>query len=106
MLKIFIDGEEITAKSPKAKIWREYEKFDNERMELLENLDSNVGMWLEAHAEIIAKVFNDDRITAESILDNVNIDDIVPLYKDCYWYLVGLISSKLKKLPNAPTPTE
>ena len=100
-LEIKIGKEIIKAKSPKASVWREFEKFDSERANLINECEAKMGEWIYCHAEIIAKVFANEKVTADTIMDNVAVEDIVPLYRDCYAYLVSLISAKLKQIPNA-----
>lgn len=97
-MEIVINGKNHTASKPKAKIWREIMKFDEERTQL-PNAE-----FIDKHAEIIASVFPD--VTAVMIIDNVDIDEIVPLYYEVFKWICGLLNSKLRKLPNAQTPAE
>lgn len=97
-MDITINDKTYTATTPKAKIWREIMKFDEERT-TLPNAD-----FIDAHAIMIAKAFPD--LTSEEIIEQVDIDDIVPMYFDVFKWICGLLNNKLKQIPNVETPVE
>lgn len=97
--KIVLDGKEYTTINPKARVWREFVKFDEQKKEL------ELINYVDKHAEMIASVFNDE-VTADKILDNIDLDDIMPIYNDVFRWLLSQISTKLNKIPNAATPAE
>lgn len=99
-MEIVIDGKTYEPARPKARVWRELMEFYEHTSGL-----TNVN-YIDAHAEIIATVFARPEVTAETILDNIAIDDIVPLYLECHAWLSNIIHSKLIGLPNETTPAE
>lgn len=90
---IKIDGKEYKAKKPKARAWRELMKFDENKK------DIKTDEFIDKHAELIASLFED--LSADDILDNVDIDDILKIYHDVFLWITELISSKLSVIPNA-----
>lgn len=95
--EIKINGEIVKPQQPKAKIWREVMRFDEIKK------DMDLTDFVDAHAEIIALVFGGS-ITKEIILDNLEIEDIVPTYRKIYLWILALLTSKLEKIPNGETP--
>jgi hypothetical protein len=95
--KIKMNGEIVKPQPPKAKVWREVMRFD----EIKKDID--FADFIDAHAEIIALVFGGS-ITKEIILENLEIEDIVPTYRKCYRWVLDLLTSKLEKIPNGETP--
>jgi len=99
-LKIKLNGKIYRAASPKAKVWRSVIKFDEIRTDL------KTEDFIEAHAGIIAEAFAVPEVTTDAILDNLNIDEIVPLYFETFRWICELLNRKLKKIPNEETPTK
>jgi hypothetical protein len=98
--EIIIDGKVYTAKSPKASYWRKMVLFD-ERQKDIPDKD-----YLFAHAELIAEVFDDPFVTGESVLENLNVDDVRPKYLEVVKWIFSLVNSKLGKLPNQEPPKQ
>ena len=96
--KIVIDGKTYTPNSPKMKVWREFLAFfdeDKQDMALEEYLDRNV--------DLIVLAFGQKEITKESIDENMEVADIVPLVREIFLWLQLLTFSKLVKIPNGET---
>ena len=89
---ITISGKTYEAQKPKARIWRELCKFDEEKKNL------PAGEFLDAHAEIIAKVF--EGITKDEILDELFIDEILAIYQEVFAWIASLITSRLGEVKN------
>ena len=85
---IVVDGVEIKAGNPKAKVWREMNEFS------FTNADDIV---LEM-ADLIAQTFNKPEITQEVVLDNVDLDGITKLYKDCCSYVLAIFTNAMENL--------
>ena len=51
--------------------------------------------FIERHAEIIAVFFN---VTADEVLDYMDLADVTKTFYDCYRYMNSVLYSKLKKL--------
>ena len=85
---IEINGTIYTMKEPKARMWRTWTKFDSEKQELLTT------DFIDKHAELLAGVF--DGLTADDILDHVDLSEILRIYHDCFRYLTVLLTSKLE----------
>ena len=96
-LKINIDGIEHIAQMPKAAVWRKFMKFDDEKKNM------KLRDYIDKHAEMIALVF-DDEVTADKVLDNFDLNKIIPFYNDVFVWVITLITGKLDKIPNAETP--
>ena len=96
--KIKINGKIIQPASPKMKVWREFLAFfdeDKQDMALEEYLDRNV--------DLIVLAFGQKEITKESIDENMEVADIVPLVREIFLWLQSLTFSKLVKIPNGET---
>jgi len=89
---ITIRDKTYEANKPKARIWRELCRFDEDK----KNLPAEE--FLDAHAVIIAKVF--DGITKDDILDELFIDEILTTYQDIFSWVASLITSKLGEIKN------
>ena len=104
MEKLFIKigNEVIYPQKPKAYVWRKIMEFDEKRFS-----DASIDdacEYIDSYATIIADVFSDSKVTKDSILENIDLDDILPLYNDCYRYVASLITAKMKQIPNVETP--
>ena len=96
---ININGKNYHPVAPKARVWREITKFDNERPGLPDV------EFIDAHIGIIATVFNNPEITPDIILDNLDIDEIIPLYYETFRWIVEMLNNKLSKIPNEVVET-
>ena len=105
MEKLFIKiwNEVIYPQKPKAFVWRKIMEFDEKRFN-----DESIDMceYIDTYALVIAEVFSDERVTKDRILENIDLDDILPLYNDCYRYVASLITAKMKQIPNVETPIQ
>lgn len=93
--KIKINGKEYTPAPVKAKVWREVMEFQDSKK------DTDVTDWIDKHAEMIAKVFARPEVSEADVLANIDLSDIVPLYNQCFDYLVEEVNAKLSQIPNA-----
>ena len=99
--KLYIAGREITPNPPKMKVWREFLAFFDTDMEGLSLED-----FLDEHVRLIVLGFGRDEVTRESVEENVDIADIVPLTRALFRWIQSLTFSKLVKLPNEETGKE
>ena len=53
----------------------------------------------------IAIAFGND-ITAEQVLESVDLEDVIPIYREIYSWLVAIATKKLNQIPNGATPEE
>lgn len=97
--KLKINGKTVCPKAPKAKLWREVMKFD-EAEKSFSDADLMVG-----YAEKIAIAFGND-VTAEQVLESVDLEDIIPIYREIYSWLVAIATKKLNQIPNGAAPEE
>ena len=96
---VIIDGQKYTPENPKCAVWRTV-------MELEDNMsDVPVTEIVDRMASAIALAFGRNEVTAEKVIDQVNVDDIRPLFKTVFLWLLDLFVSKAKQLPNAETET-
>ena len=98
---LHIAGREITPKPPKMKIWREFLAFFDADKEGLSLED-----FLDEHVRLIVLGFGRDEVTRESVEENVDVADIVPLTRSLFRWIQSLTFSKLVNLPNGETEKE
>ena len=96
-----IAGREITPNSPKMKVWREFLAFFDADKEGLSLED-----FLDAHVRLIVLGFGREEVTRESVEENVDVADIVPLTRALFRWIQSLTFSKLVNLPNGETGKE
>ena len=96
--EIVIDGKTYTPKSPKMKVWREFLAFFDE-----EKQDMALEEYLDRNVDLIVLAFGQKEITKESIDENMEVADIVPLVREIFLWLQSLTFSKLVKIPNGET---
>ena len=98
---LHIAGREITPKPPKMKVWREFLAFFDADKEGLSLED-----FLDEHVRLIVLGFGREEVTRESVEENVDIADIVPLTRALFRWIQSLTFSKLVNLPNEETEKE
>jgi len=92
---IKIDNEVIYAnENIKMKVWRQYLKATTEN-----NSDSIADLILNA-IDIIVIVFNNPKVTKETIDENLAVDEVIPLFKKCNEFVQKLTFSKLSESKN------
>lgn len=90
MPKITVDGKEFTMAAPKCRMWRTWMAFDKEKGNLAPE------EFIERHCALIAEVF--PGLTADDLLDNVDLDEVILIYNRCLLALMQLLSSRLELL--------
>ena len=85
---ITINGKEIPMQKLTARIWRETTKI-NEKRKDISSVDT-----IDVYCAVIAVAFG---VTADEILDNLYIEDIMPKYLEVLNVINTLITSKLPK---------
>ena len=98
---LWIAGREITPHPPKMKVWREFLAFFDADKEGLSLED-----FLDAHVRLIVLGFGREEVTKESVEENVEVADIVPLTRALFRWIQSLTFSKLVNLPNGDTEKE
>lgn len=96
-----IAGREITPNPPKMKVWREFLAFFDADKEGLSLED-----FLDEHVRLIVLGFGREEVTKESVEENVDVADIVPLTRALFRWIQSLTFSKLVNLPNGETGKE
>ena len=99
--KLHIAGREITPHPPKMKVWREFLAFFD-----ADKQDMNLEDFLDAHVRLIVLGFGREEVTRESVEENVDVADIVPLTRALFRWIQSLTFSKLVKLPNGEAGKE
>ena len=99
--KLHIAGREITPHPPKMKVWREFLAFFD-----ADKQDMNLEDFLDAHVRLIVLCFGREEVTQESVEENVDVADIVPLTRSIFRWIQSLTFSKLVNLPNGETGKE
>lgn len=88
--KIKIGGKTYEMQEPRARVWRLFAEFDESKKTL------SAAEFIDKHCEMIAMMFKD--VTAEDLLDGLNLSDVLKIYRDCYICLSELMTSKLQVL--------
>ena len=99
--KLHIAGREITPHPPKMKVWREFLAFFD-----ADKQDMNLEDFLDAHVRLIILGFGREEVTRESVEENVDVADIVPLTRALFRWIQSLTFSKLVNLPNGEAEKE
>ena len=99
--KLHIAGREITPHPPKMKVWRAFLAFFD-----ADKQDMNLEDFLDAHVRLIVLGFGREEVTKESVEENVDVADIVPLTRALFRWVQSLTLSKLVNLPNGETGKE
>ena len=99
--KLHIAGREITPHPPKMKVWREFLAFFD-----ADKQDMNLEDFLDAHVRLIVLGFGREEVTRESVEENVDVADIVPLTRALFRWIQSLTFSKLVNLPNGEAEKE
>ena len=98
---LHIAGREITPHPPKMKVWRTFLAFFD-----AEKQDMDLEDFLDAHVRLIVLGFGREEVTKESVEENVDVADIVPLTRALFRWVQSLQFSKLVNLPNGETGKE
>ena len=98
---LHIAGREITPNPPKMKVWREFLAFFDADKEGLSLED-----FLDEHVRLIILGFGREEVTRESVEENVDVADIVPLTRALFRWIQSLTFSKLVNLPNGEAEKE
>ena len=99
--KLHIAGREITPNPPKMKVWRTFLAFFD-----ADKQDMNLEDFLDEHVSLIVLGFGREEVTKESVEENVDVADIVPLTRSLFRWIQSLTFSKLVNLPNGETGKE
>ena len=98
---LHIAGKEIVPNPPKMKVWREFLAFFD-----AEKQDMDLEDFLDEHVRLIVLGFGREEVTKESVEENVDIADIVPLTRALFRWIQSLTFSKLVNLPNEEAEKE
>jgi hypothetical protein len=96
--QIKINGKIIQPAPPKMKVWREFLAFfDKDKGKM------TVEEFLSAHVALIVLAFNQPGVTVDSVDENLEIADVVPLARQLFEWLQAQTFAKLVNLPNGET---
>ena len=98
---LHIAGREIMPNPPKMKVWREFLAFFD-----AEKQDMDLETFLDEHVRLIVLGFGREEVTKESVEENVDVADIVPLTRALFRWIQALTFSKLVNLPNGAAEKE
>lgn len=87
--KIKFASEEIEIGNVKAKAWRAASKIQSQDGKVIP-----VGEMID----FIVTVFDDAKVTAERIENEVNLDDVYPLFLRTYAYVIDLVTAGLERV--------
>ena len=88
--QIEIDGKIYEMQEPRARMWRTWAEFDKNKGKLA-NAD-----FIDETCKMIATVF--DGVSAEELLENLALSDVMSLYRKCYRCLAEIMFSKWDEL--------
>ena len=94
---ININGQEIILPEVKARVWREIMQFESVRKDI-KSVDA-----IDKYCAVIAMAFG---VTADEVLDNLDIADVLPTYFATLNCVVAMLTEKLskKKAEEPPQP--
>lgn len=93
---ISINDKLIFLPEIKARLWREIMQFEEVRKDL-KSVDA-----IEQYCGIIAKAFN---VTADEVLDNLDISDVLPTYFGILNCVLAMLTEKLVDKKNVTDET-
>lgn len=88
---ITINGNDIVMPEIKARVWREVMQFEEEHKGLKRE---EILLKLEKFCGVIALAFG---VTADEVMDNLNISDILPTYFAVLTAVASMLTEKLAK---------
>ena len=88
--QIEINGVTYTMKKPKARNWAAMVKFEQDRKKIL-TID-----YVDKICEFIATLF--EGLTADDLLDNLMLEEVQKIYKECHICYWDLLSGKFEEL--------
>lgn len=86
--KITINGKEIEMVEVKARMWREIMEFEEKRGKL------NSPTAIDEYCGIIATAFD---VTVDEVLDNLNLNDVIPKYFAVLDEVISMLTEKVGK---------
>lgn len=99
---ITLKGKTYTAPEPKVKLWREVTKFKDKFNDTAQG-DQEA---LSEMERLIAAAFNHPEISVETIEEELDLDEFVPLFYQIAGWVAEVVSRKMKELPNGMEPTD
>lgn len=90
---IILRGKVYKARMPKVRAWRDFIAFETR------TADIPAEEFLERMAALVASVF-DEPVNAKMIVNELPIDQLRPLYKEIFEWIVFLVNGKMAELPN------
>lgn len=88
---IVIKGKTIEMPEPKARLWRIWVEFDESKKEW------SAAEFIEAHCRMIATLYG-EQVTAEELLDELALSDVMKVYRDAANYFSSLLYSKFETI--------
>lgn len=98
---IIIDGQKVTPKPPKMKVWREFMKYASE-----DRSEDSMDEFLESHVKLIILAFgNPDVVNMHTIDEYMEISEIVPMVRKLFTWIQSVTFERLAEVPNSETGT-
>ena len=96
---ITLDGKGYTARRLKMKSWRNIVKLqkDISNMDTAEIMNDEATM--QKMAEVIATIVNDPEVTADRVMDELDLADFVPTVQEMTRWVTEQVSGKIEQLP-------
>lgn len=95
-IAIWLNDKYIALPDVKARLWREIMQFESTRKDL-KSVDA-----IDGYCGIIAQAFN---ITVDDVLDNLNLEDVLPTYLKIFNLVVALLTNKIGDKKNVTDET-
>lgn len=99
---ITLKGKTYTAPKPKVKLWREVTKFKDKFSGKAQD-DQEA---LSEMERLIAAAFNQLDVSVETIEEELDLDEFVPLFYQIAGWVAEVVSQKMKELPNGMEPMD
>lgn len=98
---ITLNGKTFTPAPPKVKLWREITKFKEKFSDALPTDEQA----LDEMEDLIVSAFNCSEITRETIDEQLNLGEFIPLFTQIAEWVAEVVTGKASELPNGDTPT-
>ena len=87
---IEVDGVKYEMRRPKANMWADFAKFDEERKNL------PITEYVDKICEFLASQF--EGLTKDALLDNLFLEEVQKKYFECAGFLWNLLTGKFEEL--------
>lgn len=110
--KLNLKGAVYTAPIPKLKVLKAFFDFEDwKTTSLVDSVSGRPSDWkpakeFEDRLDIIVKVFDNPAVTVDSLLENMDLSELMPVYQQIFKWLPWVLNNGLSKMPKNAEPPE